>query len=448
MAQLTQKTWSIGATNAPLPPKVPGLPFLGNALEMGKDPIRFAVENYHKYGPIYRVQIPGREAYILAGMAANDLAKHADEEIFTNTESFGWANDLLGPSLVALENAEHAHLRRQIRPAYSRVAVGKQIDTLTRCVDEFVDKLQVGQSFDVFESMQEVVVNQLGHVMLGYPPQDVLPQLRTYMKTILDIEQFNTRPRFFYQLPQFKKAQAAVKQMVNDVLAYLRSTQPGIDRPRTAIDIMLEETDLHGNKYSQEFLMAEAIAPYLAGQDTVAGTLSFICYTMHKYQDVHARATQEARERFSPQMSMSDLRQLDVFHKAIKETMRLYPIGIFMFRSTIKEFEFNGYRVPQGVWVYSAAPVTHFLPEYYEDPFTFNIDRPPGPGGTFVPYGVGNWACLGAGIADIQLMVTMAALFRKGRFELDPPDYELRMTTMPVPNPGKYKLKLVERYDV
>ena len=50
--------WRIGETGAPLPPKLPGLPLLGNALDMRHDPTRYIVDMYLLHGPIPAPQEP------------------------------------------------------------------------------------------------------------------------------------------------------------------------------------------------------------------------------------------------------------------------------------------------------------------------------------------------------------------------------------------------------
>lgn len=92
--------------------------------------------------------------------------------------------------------------------------------------------------------------------------------------------------------------------------------------------------------------------------------------------------------------------------------------------------------------------MTHFLSEFYENPYTFSIGRLCGPSGTITLFGMGNHACLGARIADVQLLVTTATLLAYDRFELDPLDYEAKLATIPLPNPGRYKLELVERFSL
>lgn len=294
--------------------------------------------------------------------------------------------------------------------------------------------------------MQEIVVNQLGLTMFGYPVGEYFEDVRNFMLTCLQVYQFQTHSPRKLKSAAFAKAKARAFELGRNVLAHLQQLPPD-QRRKTSIDLLMENKNFQGQPFSDEVILAEAIGPYLAGQDTVAGTMTFILYTLHKYQEVLARVTEEIKREYTADLTdANDFRKFEALHKTIVETMRLYPVATFMPRHAAKTFEFAGHRVEAGMAVYSATSVTHFLPEFYPDPFTFNIDRGRGPSSTYVPYGVGNYACLGAGIADVQLMVTTAALLRRGRFELDPLNYEAKISAIPLPNPGKYRLKLVEKY--
>jgi cytochrome P450 len=96
-----------------------------------------------------------------------------------------------------------------------------------------------------------------------------------------------------------------------------------------------------------------------------------------------------------------------------------------------KPLTFAGYRLEPGDEVLVAMTVPHFLPELFPHPETFDIDRYRSPRnehrqrGAYAPFGLGEHTCLGAGIAEIQLMVITATLLHTYRFELDPPDYQL-----------------------
>ena len=59
------------AVRAPRPLFVHGLPFIGNAWEMGTDPGAFFVKCYREAGPIFRIRLFNKPYTVLAGPEAN-----------------------------------------------------------------------------------------------------------------------------------------------------------------------------------------------------------------------------------------------------------------------------------------------------------------------------------------------------------------------------------------
>src|SRR5260370_5794851 len=51
-------------------PVAPGLPFIGNAVDLLQRPLEFFVQSYHDLGPIFRATGPGRDYVIMAGPVA------------------------------------------------------------------------------------------------------------------------------------------------------------------------------------------------------------------------------------------------------------------------------------------------------------------------------------------------------------------------------------------
>ena len=67
----------MSATLARSAPRVRGLPFLGPALDLLRDPYRWWPRAYQDYGPVFRMNLPGDGQWIvLAGRAANELLAH------------------------------------------------------------------------------------------------------------------------------------------------------------------------------------------------------------------------------------------------------------------------------------------------------------------------------------------------------------------------------------
>jgi cytochrome P450 len=61
--------------------------------------------------------------------------------------------------------------------------------------------------------------------------------------------------------------------------------------------------------------------------------------------------------------------------------------------------------------------------------------------GIFVASTLGPHTCLGAGVAEVQLMVTVGAWLRAVGLELETPKHEIKTKLMPIPSPDpKFKL--------
>jgi cytochrome P450 len=132
------------------------------------------------------------------------------------------------------------------------------------------------------------------------------------------------------------------------------------------------------------------------------------------------------------ELSWERLKTMSSLHAAAMETLRLYALPTGHFCQALQPFTFAGYRVEQGEDVFVAVTVSHFLPELFPDPLRFDIDRYREPRhehrqpGAYAPFGSGDRSCLGAGIAEIQLMVNIASVLSLFQLALDPAEYELR----------------------
>jgi len=438
--------WKIGITSAPLPPKASGLPFLGNALNIKNNPVKYVVEQYQKFGPIFRISLLGNEMTVLAGRDAIQFASTPEaNDIFSLRESYGGLEIEVGPVILSMEGEQHRHYRKLARPSHSRSQAAPRIPELLKVVDDFIDTLQVGQSVDMLPAIRRMISTQLGMMMLNQPAGEYFDDFVKFSTYMLFVYQFQMWPKFMLKTPPFKQAKARVLEMLEGLVDYHHRVPPGKERPHDALDEIMETVDAMGNPYSHATLLATAMGPYIAGMDTASGTINFITYALHKYTDTLAQVRDEVVALYDKGVpSADDLKDLIALNGAIFETMRMYPVVPFLPRTAKTAFEFNGYRVDAGADLFIATTSTHFLPEYYPDPYRFDITRERGPANTFNPYGFGMHSCLGAGMGEILIQVMISRLVQRVKFELEPKDFEATMVAIPVPNPGKYRLKVLE----
>ena len=151
-------------------------------------------------------------------------------------------------------------------------------------------------------------------------------------------------------------------------------------------------------------------------------------------------------------LTWEQLKQMPDLNGAMMETLRRYPVAGGHMARVAKPFTLAGYRLEPGNDVFVAMTVPQFLEELYPNPMQFDIDRFREPRnehhqrGAYAPFGLGDHTCLGAGIAEVQMMATMAVLLHTHTLQFDPPDYQLVIEHHPTPAPGNnFHVKAMKR---
>jgi cytochrome P450 len=431
-------------TSLPLSPVISGLPLLGNIREMLKDPLMLMLRGYQEYGPIFRVRALNLEFTILAGPEANQFVAHQGKDYLTVrdvylSQSIGMQTDHF---LLNHDGEKHRELRKVLRRGYSKTAIAPSVPTLIQLTQEMVQSWKKNERILVVPALKRLITRQLGKVLLQHDPEGYFQDLQTFFTVTAETSTSHQLPMFALKLPAFRRAQSRIFQLVDEVLA-TRQKLPKKPENYTLIDDVLNATDEHGKPYPPDFLRAAIIGTYIAGIDTVALTCSFAVYALLKHPHVWDRVAAEVRSVFKQTNTptMQDFKQMKVLHAAILEILRYYPVGPGLPRTAAHTFDFAGYRVPRGTNVLVGTAVTHFLPEFFPDPFNFDIDRYIEPrhehhqANAFVPFTVGEHTCLGAGMAEIQVMATIAALVNAVDLQLDPPDYNIQLKVAPSRGP-------------
>lgn len=438
--------WQIGRKNGPPPPLVPGLPFIGIAHKLFRDPLAYFVQLYHQYGPIFRVKLFDRDITVMAGIDANNFLNRDGNDILNSEKLFGsfgreFDTDIF---LTAMDGPEHKHLRKQSRRGYSRSAMMPHMADLLHIVDTFADSLQPGQTIDVLPTIQYLVTQQLGIVIAGRTPDEYFPDLQRFLNYNINVKVLRMWPEFMMQMPAYKRAKARVIELGKEVLAAHRAKQSQADPgANDLIDDLLQAKDMAGQPYDEEMLLAATAGPYFAGIDTVASSLSFLIYTVLKHPEVLAQVRREAAQVFANGVpALTDFKAMEMLHGAAIETLRMYPVAPFTPRVAKAPFEFHGYQVTAESEIFFAQTVTHYLPEFYPNPTKFDPMRfakgsGRGTPGAFAPYTLGDHLCLGAGIAEAQMMLILARLLYRLDLSLTSPDYEVTVHAAPLPNPGR-----------
>ena len=415
--------WERGTSNAPLPP-------LADVQDVNRDPFLVL---YSKLGPIYRMPRPDQKPLVvLAGAEANTFTSRYGDEFFVSADLWKEFNSAMGGmagGMTTMRDGE-ANRKRRARTVrnYSRTQVLDQLPRMVEITKRYA-QWQPDQIIEVLPSLQRIVAEQLSQLLVNYSIGDYLEDFVLYLSTSI-ASSFITKNREPLSSPRFQRARDRVLELGHRIVEAHRAAPPHAHKP-DMIDEALAQAATHPEVYTETRLAFAALGPLLAGLETVARIATFMLYALLTNPAALKRVIDEADQAFEQgELTWERLKSMSGTQGAAMETLRMYTGGGFG-AIVAQPFTFADHRLEPGDEIYVAMTVPHFLPELFPQPETFDIDRYHEPRnehrqrGAYAPFGLGEHTCLGAGIAEIQLMLIAATLLSTYQFELGSPGYQL-----------------------
>jgi cytochrome P450/CRP-like cAMP-binding protein len=433
---------------------VRGLPVLGNTIDALRDVCGLLAQGYHTYGPVFRLSRLGREAVVLAGIDANELFLRNEEALFYSKDIYHHLSNEGGTdhSFIALDGAPHRRLRKQMRLGYSRQMVAGTVPSLVEYVQAQARALPAGQALDVLELMSNLLMQQAGTSLLSHSlaPHDFRP-LNTFSKTFVGVG-VDIQPPILLRRPSYQRAKRHFFELMDAVFAEHDAHPPGEGRQLDQIDIARQVRYADGTALSDRDTKGCTYFTYVMNSVYTNRLGANLLYALLKDPALMARVLAEVDAVCSAgPIDMMALRRMPVLRAAMREALRLYPIVAGIPRHVKQDFEFGGYTIRKGQKVYIAASVTHVLPEFFPNPYTFDADRflPPREEHrhprAYLPFGAGTHACLGASLATLYTMTTIVGLLREAEFQIDPPAYVAKRVADPMPGPNGFRVRVQAR---
>lgn len=431
------------------PPLMKGLPVLGNVKEMSGDPLQLFVRGYHELGPVFRVKVANRMFHVIAGPTAHEFVANGGDEMLSAEKTLGATGGEMGArrTLVTINHAAHLHMRKAMRPGYSKSAFLKDAPLAFARTEERMKGWQAGEEIDAFRTLQRLVMEQLALALIGEEANDYFDDVRIYIGTILNVRVHGLWPELALQMPRYKQAKARFLELGMGILNKRRAE--GDHARADLIADAIGYVDIDGAKLDDRELAMAVNSPFIAGMDTAASMASFLLYEVLKNPDVLAKVKAEVDAHLNlREITPESVMAMHTLHGAAMETLRMHTIALAQPRIAMQDIMLNGYTIKQGSYVMMSGAVSHFLPEFYKDPYAFDPDRFSPPRNehrqkyAYAPYGIGAHLCLGAGVAEVQFPLNVALLIKKFDLSFAPANYTLKLSNNPTPHPDKFKVRI------
>ena len=462
-------------------PGPPGLPWLGNALQIKPTRMHLILEGWRRtYGEYYRFRITGRTFLVVSDAETIGAVLRDRPDGFRRTDRLESASREMGFGGVFSSNGERWRRQRpmvmagfdparikayvptllkvtaRIAGRWRRAAeAGREIDLqadLMRYTVDVTAGLAFGADINTIESDEEVIQRHL---------DKILPSLGRRLLAPFPYWRWFRLPRDRRLAPHFAALHEAVDGFIAQARRRLEADPALRAAPRNLIEAMLlarerpesglDDTDLSGN----------VLTMLLAGEDTTANTLAWMIYLLSRHPEALARARDEVRtllgERELP--AQEDLQKLPYVEACINETMRLKPVAPLIIVQANRETAVGGVRVPKNglVLCLMRPPATderHFTaPEAFEPARWLDaasaggLAAPSSAKRVAMPFGAGPRLCPGRYLAIHEMKMAMAMLL--GGFDIEavatPDGAEARELLNFTMAPRGLRLKLARR---
>jgi cytochrome P450 len=195
------------------------------------------------------------------------------------------------------------------------------------------------------------------------------------------------------------------------------------------LGMLVRARDDAGRALSDEQLIAHTNILLVAGHETSTSLSAWLLYLLAQHPSYLQRVLDEQGALLAPgaDPTLADIKRMKMLENALSEAERMYPPVANGPRGVVEDFEFDGYLVPAGTFVFYSIAASHLIPGIFATPERFDPDRfaPPREEHKRTPYalvgfGGGPRICIGINFAQVEIKAMVSHILRRYRLEVVP----------------------------
>jgi pentalenene oxygenase len=428
------------------------LPLIGHTLQLLRDPLEF-LGSLPTWGDVVRVRIGPVSAVVVCDPGLTRQVLLDDRTFDKGGPLIDRAREVLGDGLATCPHSRHRRLRRWVQPAFHPARLAGYAEAFSACVDGVTSGWRDGQVVDVVHEMQVLtaritVETMFSGVLRGDTLRDALDDLITvctgwYRRMFL--------PRAWHRLPtagnrRYDHARTGLHRTLRRIVVDRRAD--GSDHG----DLLSVLVAIHeGDRLSDTDVVDELVTFFVGGTETTAAALAWALYELAREPDLEDRLHTEADAVLAGRVARhDDLPELELTRRVVTETLRRWPPGWVVTRTTRTHTRLGEYPIPPGTTVVYSPYLIHHRADLHPDPGRFDPDRwlPEHAGtrtrDTLIPFGGGARKCVGDQFATTAAVLALATIAT--RWRLSPlPGRRVRPAIGTFLNPRELRMRVTAR---
>lgn len=426
-------------------PKHPGLPLLGNSLEIARDPLsaftRLQAQHNRPDGPrLIQIALGGRTQFVTFKPEDAKYVLQENHRNYGRSPAFKILEIFLGKGLLTNDGDHWRHQRRLAQPAFHRQKLAILGQIMQQEVGSWLDelsRLDLTKPVNLSEKFMDITMRIVCKTLFGTDAGNQLVGISHAMETAIFLA--NKRlmsplsPPMSWPTPnniRYRKAAQTVDALIYSIIEGRKKTG---ERRDDLLDMLLyAEDEDTGERMSTKQLRDECVTLFAAGHETTAVSMAWTTYLLTRNPAVMGKLVETVRS-LKTQTEDSDSGPRSVSSQTgnyggyasqiINESLRLYPPAWATSRFSHADDQIGPHRIPARSTVLVLPYLLHRDPTHWPDPEAFDPERfAPGRDKerhayAHLPFGGGPRLCIGNMFALMEMQMLLTGLVRTFQIE-------------------------------
>jgi cytochrome P450 len=341
---------------------------------------------------------------------------------------------IMGNGLVSNDGPHWAKQRKLMQPMFAHRIVNGFDTAINRLTQDLMgewDQHGGSQPVWVDRDLGRLTFRIVGATLFGSDIEQHADEVAGILEVVnLQTQEIRALMTLYPWVPtpynrRWRKAKRRLDEIVYGMIASRRREG---ERQNDILDRLIAARDEDGNEGMGKVQMRdEVVTLMLAGHETSATALAWTLYLLAKHPEIEERLARELDTVLHGEAASSgDLAAVPYLKQVVQESMRIYPPVWAIARRSHQCEEFGDYEVPADAYVGVVPYALHRHPGFWPDPERFDPDRfQPNRAESrhsycYLPFAAGPRACIGLGMAMLEIQLVLAQIVQRYRLRLVP----------------------------